>query len=72
MQSHKHNVTKTARSNRIRKQIDMGKSAAERQTSATTAAKTEKPLSARPIEALRGSFFRRFENVSRVTIFARF
>ena len=50
----------------------MGESAAERQTSAMTAAKTEKPLSARPIEAFRGLFFRRFENVSRVTIFARF
>ena len=50
----------------------MGESAAERQTRTTTAAKTEKPLSTRPIEAFRGLFFRRFENVSRVTIFARF
>lgn len=72
MQSHKHNATKTARSNRIREQIDMSESAAERQTSAPTVAKTEKPLLARPIEAFCGLFFRRFENVSRVTIFARF
>ncbi|HIU62686.1 MAG TPA: hypothetical protein IAB07_02820 [Candidatus Caccalectryoclostridium excrementigallinarum] len=72
MQSHKHNATKTARSNRIREQIDTDESTAERQTRTTTAAKTEKPLSARPIEAFRGLFFRRFENVSRVTIFARF
>lgn len=72
MQSHKHNATKTARSNRIREQIDTDESTAERQTRTTTATKTEKLLSARPIEAFRGSFFRRFENVSRVTIFARF